>query len=167
MRFAGRTILVTGASLGVGLATVRRFHDEGAHVVLMARRPGPLEKATQGLDPGRTMILAADVADLEAMESGIAAIVNRPHVQRATHALRSDRSLLPAGVTKIEGTFQRGDAVLIKDQHGNEIARGLTAYSSEDAAKIFGHNSNEIETILGYRGRSELVHRDDLVLKKG
>ena len=85
----------------------------------------------------------------------------------ATHALRSDRSLLPAGVTKIEGTFQRGDAVLIKDQHGNEIARGLTAYSSEDAAKIFGHNSNEIETILGYRGRSELVHRDDLVLKKG
>jgi glutamate 5-kinase len=85
----------------------------------------------------------------------------------ACHALKSDRSLLPAGVAKVEGNFQRGDAVLIKNQAGDEIARGLTAYSSEDAAKISGHNSSEIEALLGYRGRSELVHRDDLVLKKG
>lgn len=85
----------------------------------------------------------------------------------AAHALKTDRSLLPAGVTTVEGTFQRGDTVLVKDQTGIEIARGLTAYSNTDAQTIAGHNSSEIEALLGYRGRSELIHRDDLVLKKG
>jgi len=85
----------------------------------------------------------------------------------AAHALQTDRSLLPAGVTAVEGTFQRGDTVLVKNQAGIEIARGLTAYSNTDAQAIAGHNSSEIEALLGYRGRSELIHRDDLVLKKG
>jgi len=85
----------------------------------------------------------------------------------AAHALKTDRSLLPAGVTAVEGTFQRGDTVLVKDQAGIEIARGLTAYSNTDSQAIAGHNSSEIEALLGYRGRSELIHRDDLVLKKG
>ncbi|WP_299393555.1 glutamate 5-kinase [Pelagibius sp.] len=82
----------------------------------------------------------------------------------ALSALRSGKSLLPAGVTAVEGTFQRGDAVLVCDPEGREVARGLAAYSAADARRIIGHKSREIEAILGYRGREELIHRDDLVV---
>jgi glutamate 5-kinase len=82
----------------------------------------------------------------------------------ALKALGAGKSLLPAGVTKVTGAFQRGDAVSIHDPDEREIARGLIAYSSEDARQIIGHKTTEIETILGYRGRDEIIHRDDLVL---
>jgi glutamate 5-kinase len=82
----------------------------------------------------------------------------------ALTALHQGKSLLPAGVTVVEGDFQRGDTVAIFNGDGVELARGLASYSSEDARKIIGHNSSEIEDILGYRGRGELVHRDNLVL---
>jgi len=82
----------------------------------------------------------------------------------ATAALGRGKSLLPAGVTEIDGEFERGDAVRIRDASGREIARGLSAYSSADARQIIGHKSRDIEAILGYRGREELIHRDDLVL---
>ncbi|WP_420345533.1 glutamate 5-kinase [Pelagibius sp.] len=82
----------------------------------------------------------------------------------ALSALRSGKSLLPAGVTAVEGEFQRGDAVLVCDPTGQEVARGLAAYSAADARRIIGHKSREIEAILGYRGREELIHRDDLVV---
>ena len=82
----------------------------------------------------------------------------------ARRALGSGKSLLPAGVTAIEGAFQRGDAVVLRGLDGAEIARGLSAYSAADARRIIGHKSREIEAILGYRGREELVHRDDMVL---
>ena len=70
----------------------------------------------------------------------------------------------PAGVTAVEGRFERGDAVLVCDPAGQEMARGLAAYSAADARRIMGHKSREIEAILGYRGREELIHRDDLVV---
>jgi len=82
----------------------------------------------------------------------------------AARALRGGKSLLPAGVTRVEGRFDRGDAVVVRDAHGAEIARGLSAYSSEDARRASGRRSQELEAILGYRGRDELIHRDDLVL---
>lgn len=82
----------------------------------------------------------------------------------ALKALGDGKSLLPAGVTAIEGSFQRGDAVQVCDGTGREIARGLAAYSAADARRIIGHKSREIEAILGYRGREELIHRDDLVV---
>lgn len=82
----------------------------------------------------------------------------------AVQALRSGKSLLPAGVTAVVGTFERGDAVIVRDPAGQEIARGLSAYSSRDASKLTGRKSHEIEVLLGYRGRDELIHRDDLVL---
>jgi glutamate 5-kinase len=82
----------------------------------------------------------------------------------AVAALRRGKSLLPAGVVKISGAFARGDAVLIRDPEGSEIGRGLVAYDSADAERIKGQNSERIEAILGYRGRSEMVHRDDLAL---
>jgi len=82
----------------------------------------------------------------------------------ALAALRAGKSLLPAGVTAVSGGFDRGDAVRIVDGSGREVARGLSAYSAADAARIKGHKSREIEAVLGYRGRDEMIHRDDLVL---
>jgi glutamate 5-kinase len=82
----------------------------------------------------------------------------------ALNALKQGRSLLPAGITKVEGRFERGDAVVVCDTSGNEVARGLSAYSARDAKAIMGHKSKEITGLLGYRGRDEMIHRDDLVL---
>ena len=70
----------------------------------------------------------------------------------------------PAGVTSVQGDFQRGDAVILLNAAGQEIGRGLSAYSAADARRIVGHKSGEIEGLLGYRGRDEMVHRDDLVV---
>jgi glutamate 5-kinase len=82
----------------------------------------------------------------------------------AAKALRAGKSLLPAGVVKVEGRFDRGDAVVVRDGAGLEIARGLSAYSSDHARRVCGHRSRDLEAILGYRGRDEMIHRDDLVL---
>ncbi len=83
----------------------------------------------------------------------------------ASRALASGRSLLPAGVVSVEGRFAKGDAVSIINGNGSEIARGLVAYDMDEARKIAGRKSAEIEALLGYRGGDELIHRDDLVLK--
>jgi glutamate 5-kinase len=85
----------------------------------------------------------------------------------AVTALRRGKSLLPAGVTRIDGAFERGDAVVIRGPDALEIGRGLVAYDAIDADKIRGHSSNEIALILGFGGRTEMVHRDDLVLGGG
>jgi glutamate 5-kinase len=82
----------------------------------------------------------------------------------AAKALRDGRSLLPAGVRLVNGTFQRGDPVLVVSPHGEAVAKGLSAYASEDASRIAGHRSEKIEAILGWRGRDEMIHRDDLVV---
>ncbi len=82
----------------------------------------------------------------------------------AMKALGHGKSLLPAGVTEVEGAFKRGDAVIVKAGDGRKIGCGLSAYSAADARRIMGHKSGEIESLLGYRGRDEMIHRDDLVL---
>lgn len=82
----------------------------------------------------------------------------------ARRALRSGRSLLPAGVTGLDGNFERGDAVRVVDGSGSELGRGLVAYPADEARAIAGQRSGAIEDILGYRGRDELIHRDDLAL---
>jgi glutamate 5-kinase len=82
----------------------------------------------------------------------------------AARALAQGGSLLPAGVKAVSGEFSRGDALSVRDEAGAELARGLSAYDSADAARIAGHRSAEIEAILGWRGRDEVIHRDDLVL---
>jgi glutamate 5-kinase len=83
----------------------------------------------------------------------------------AARALGSGKSLLPAGVRRIDGRFARGDAVRIVTEDGLEIARGLVAYDAADARRIAGRKSSEIAAILGFAGRDEIVHRDDLVLR--
>jgi glutamate 5-kinase len=82
----------------------------------------------------------------------------------AVAALRRGKSLLPAGVARIEGEFSRGDAVVIRGPDGAEIGRGLCAYDAADADTIKGKSSGDIMLILGFSGRTEIVHRDDLVL---
>lgn len=82
----------------------------------------------------------------------------------AEKALRSGKSLLPAGVREIRGLFDRGDIVSLHNAAGIEIGRGLVAYDSHQAEKLKGRQSREIEEILGFKGRSEMVHRDDLTL---
>jgi glutamate 5-kinase len=82
----------------------------------------------------------------------------------AVRALMGGKSLLPAGVTRAMGRFDRGDTVSIIGPDGSEVARGICAYSDGDAARIIGRKSGDIEKVLGFRGRDEIVHRDDLVL---
>ncbi len=84
--------------------------------------------------------------------------------QGAVKALRSGKSLLPAGVIGVQGVFSRGDAVSVVDDGGRTIGRGLVAYDHGEAQLIAGRNSREIEAIVGYPGRAEMIHRDDLVL---
>ena len=82
----------------------------------------------------------------------------------AERALAAGRSLLPAGVTAVDGPFGRGDAVSVLAADGREIARGLTAYPADEAAQIAGRRSGDIQEVLGYSGGDEIIHRDDLVL---
>jgi glutamate 5-kinase len=84
----------------------------------------------------------------------------------AVRALMGGKSLLPAGVIRAVGRFERGDTVSILGPDGAEVARGICAYSDADAARIIGRQTAEIEKVLGFRGRDEIVHRDDLVLLK-
>ena len=84
----------------------------------------------------------------------------------AAQALASGKSLLPAGVTRVDGSFERGDAVVIRNGEGIELGRGLTAYGHDEAKAIIGRKSSEIAEILGYLGRPELIHRDDMVLQR-
>ncbi len=84
----------------------------------------------------------------------------------AERALLQGKSLLPAGVTVVDGIFDRGDAVTIRNAKGHELGRGLIAYSNRDAQRIIGRKSSDIATILGFEGRAELIHRDDMALNK-
>src|SRR5436189_1516762 len=82
----------------------------------------------------------------------------------AVNALRAGKSLLPAGVIRVDGQFARGDAVVVRGPDTHEVGRGLVAYDAEDAEKIKGRSSPDVMTILGISGRSEMIHRDDLVM---
>ncbi|MDX2203125.1 MAG: glutamate 5-kinase [Hyphomicrobiaceae bacterium] len=85
----------------------------------------------------------------------------------AEKALAAGKSLLPAGITRVEGSFERGDAVIIRNADGGEIGRGLVAYATAEAQRIIGKKSGEIASILGHAGRSAMIHRDDMVLARG
>jgi glutamate 5-kinase len=139
-------------------------------VIAKGKRLNPLQGLEQPVDQGGapcTWFLPA-AEPLTARKRWIAGHVNAQGAftvdAGALTALSKGKSLLPAGVTGVEGEFQRGDPVIVRDPAGREIARGLSAYASDEARRISGRRSAEIELILGYRGRDELIHRDDLVL---
>ena len=83
--------------------------------------------------------------------------------QGAIRAINNGKSLLPAGVNKINGNFEKGDHILVKDQNDVECARGLTSFSSTEIEKIKGSHTSKIKNILGYSSRGEIIHKDDLV----
>ncbi|MEE9481256.1 MAG: glutamate 5-kinase [Kiloniellales bacterium] len=151
------------------LAAARIAVSGGCKMVIAdGRRENPLAAVASG---ERCTWFLADIEPLTARKRWIAGSL-KPMGSvvvdaGAVAALRRGKSLLPAGVRQIEGAFERGDAVLVKDDGGREVARGLIAYSAADALRILGHKSREIEALLGYRGREELIHRDDLVLTRG
>jgi glutamate 5-kinase len=120
------------------------------------------------LNGARATWFAPSAEPLTARKRWIAAHVSvEGHVtvdDGAVRALASGKSLLPAGVTEVAGQFDRGDLVGVTAKDGREIARGLSNYSAEEARALAGRHSGLSESILGYRGREELIHRDDLVL---
>ncbi len=120
------------------------------------------------VDGARCTRFRASVTPVAARKRWIAGVLKPEGVlivdSGAVKALSEGKSLLPAGVRQIDGRFERGDAVVVRDQQGHEIARGLVAYDAADAERIAGKRTGEIEAILGYRGRDELIHRDDLAL---
>ena len=81
----------------------------------------------------------------------------------AAKAILNGKSLLPAGIIKVNGKFRKGDNVLIMDENQNNLARGLSSFSSEEINKIKGLQSNQILDVLGYSSKSEIVHKDDMV----
>lgn len=125
----------------------------------------PLSAIAQG---ARHTVFRASLTPAAARKRWIAGVLDPEGAlmidEGAVRALLDGKSLLPAGIRQVDGRFQRGDAVVVKSRDGREIARGLAAYGAADAERIAGKRTVEIEAILGYRGRDEMIHRDDLVL---
>ncbi len=86
--------------------------------------------------------------------------------QGAVEAIKKGNSILSAGIVKTEGIYEKGDLIKIIDKNKNFIGKGLVHFNNSEVELIKGLKSNNIESILGYRGKDEVVHRDDLVLEK-
>jgi glutamate 5-kinase len=138
----------------------------GTHMVIASgRKLHPLQAIVEGAPCTWFLTPASPVTSRKRWIAGTLEAKGAIHIDAgAVAALRRGKSLLPAGVVRVEGRFARGDAVIVRGPDGGEIARGLVAYDAEKAAKIIGHNSEQIEAILGYHGRSEMIHRDDLAM---
>ena len=108
------------------------------------------------------------VSSLDAKKKWIIGSLNSNGTVRiddgASKALRNGKSLLAAGITRIDGFFKKGENVLIVDQNNHQLARGLSSFSSDEINKIKGKQSKEIEKILGYFSKTEIIHKDDMVL---
>ncbi len=119
-------------------------------------------------DGARATLISAPNGPMAAYKQWIAGSLSPAGELRldagAVTALKAGKSLLPAGVTAVSGDFEKGDCVRLTDPSGLPVGVGLAAYAAEDAARIRGRRSDEIEAILGYRGASVLIHRDDMVL---
>ena len=156
------------------LAAARIAMNAGCRMLIAEGRPktggneGPLAAVEAG---ARATLFLPSGEPRSARKAWIAGAVNPAGAlivdDGAARALRTGKSLLPAGVVAVEGAFERGDCVVIRTRTGTEAGRGLSAYASGDIRRIAGHKSAEIPSILGYRGRHEIIHRDDLVLELG
>lgn len=162
-----------GSAIGRGgmitkVIAAKRAARSGAHTVIASgHEPDVLVRLLRGERIGT--LLTSTALPLDARKQWLA-----DHLQvsgrialddGALRALtREGKSLLPIGVSRVEGDFQRGAVIAILDRQGNDIARGLVNYNADEARRIAGHPSHEIESILGYVDESELIHRDNLVL---
>ena len=152
----GMTTKVAAARIAVGAGC--------SLCIASGRRPHPLKAIEEGERCSWFLPSATPLAMRKQWIAGTLQPRGRLTIDGgAAAALGRGKSLLPAGVLRVAGRFERGDTVsVIAD--GREIARGLAAYSAQDAALIAGRRSAEIESLLGYSGREELIHRDDLVV---
>ncbi|WOB79602.1 glutamate 5-kinase [Brevundimonas nasdae] len=119
-------------------------------------------------DGARATLIAAPDGPMAAYKQWIAGSLSPAGVltldEGAVAALKAGKSLLPAGVTGVSGGFEKGDCVRLIDPDGRAVGVGLAAYAADEAARLRGRRSDEIEALLGYRGASVLIHRDDMVL---
>ncbi|WP_375651787.1 MULTISPECIES: glutamate 5-kinase [unclassified Bartonella] len=137
-----------------------------AMIITSGKRMNPLAAIDKG---ERKSFFAAGEKSVSAWKTWISGHLDPSGVltidQGAIKALESGKSLLAAGVIAVEGNFHRGDTVAIVDTNGVEIARGLVSYGKDEAVRIIGCKSEEIESILGYEARSAMVHRNDMILR--
>ena len=169
---ANATEGVGTGGMATKLAAARIAHGAGcATLITLGRRDtpphnglGPLEAIEAG---SKATLFAAHATPAAAYKQWIAGSLAPQGVlvvdAGAAAALKAGKSLLPAGVTAVEGRFGKGDAVAVKGPDGHDLARGLSAYGSADALAIKGLRSHAIEAALGYRGPPALIHRDDMV----
>lgn len=136
-----------------------------ATIIASGQTLSPLTAIREG---ARATLISAPNGPMAAYKQWIAGSLSPAGELRldagAVTALKAGKSLLPAGVTAVSGDFEKGDCVRLTDPSGLPVGVGLAAYAAEDAARIRGRRSDEIEAILGYRGASVLIHRDDMVL---
>ena len=138
----------------------------GVHMVIAdGRVDHPLKRIAEG---GRCTWFMTPSNPVTARKKWIAGSLEPKGIVRiddgAAKAIVGGASLLPAGVSGVEGVFARGDCVVIRNAAGGEIGRGLIAYDASEAAQIMGRSSRDIEKILGYSGRAAMIHRDDMAL---
>lgn len=161
----------SGSSHGSGgmvtkLQAAQIAQSAGCHMVLASGRgQHPIKALAEG---ARSSLFIAHDTPLTARKNWIAHTLQPSGTitmdDGAITALRAGKSLLPIGVTQIDGQFERGDCVSLCDRQGQEIGRGLAGLASDDARLMMGKASGERDDILGGSGRAELVHRDDMVL---
>ncbi|MEW5853031.1 MAG: glutamate 5-kinase [Myxococcota bacterium] len=166
---------MAGGTAGVGtggmITKVRAATVAGEHgawtVIAPGRKPDVLERLLRGDDEGT--LFAAREATAPARKRWIGRTLRPKGVlvvdDGAARALKQGgSSLLPRGITRVEGTFDNGDAVEVRALDGTVLGRGLSAYASDEVSRIAGHKSAEIQSILGYKYADEVIHRDDLVV---
>jgi glutamate 5-kinase len=138
----------------------------GAHMVIADGRViHPIARIADGGDCTWFLTPSNPIAARKVWIGGSLELKGAVFVDAGTvAALTRGKSLLPAGITRVEGVFERGDCVAIRDERGVEIGRGLIAYDALHAERIRGRNSRDIAHILGTAGRAEMIHRDDMAL---
>ena len=140
-------------------------HAGCATLITLGRRDSPLAAIEDG---AAATLIQASTSTTAAYKAWIAGSLHPQGAlvvdAGAAAALRQGKSLLPAGVRKVEGRFDKGDAVVVRDLEGQEVARGLCRYDATEAARIMGLRSGAIEEALGYTSGPTLIHADDLAL---
>jgi glutamate 5-kinase len=166
---AGRAMSDFGSGgMATKIMAARIAVNAGCHMCIAAGgQRHPIRRIESGARCSWFVPAATPVAARKQWIAGTLRPAGAIHIDAgALRALQSGKSLLPAGVTGTLGRFESGDTVSVLSPNGSEVARGIAAYSDSDAARIMGRKSGEIAALLGFRGREELIHRDDLVILK-
>jgi glutamate 5-kinase len=164
---AGRAQSEVGSGgMATKIMAARIAVNAGCHMCIAAGgQRHPLRRIEQGARCSWFLPASTPLAARKQWIAGTLRPAGAIHIDAgALRALQSGKSLLAAGVTGAVGRFESGDTVSVFSPQGTEVARGIAAYSDTDAARIMGRKSSEIAALLGFRGREELIHRDDLVI---